>query len=137
MAAAEAAIPGTVGGPGAAAEIIPPNPVPPPVPPTNVVVVAPPATNEVPVISEPPAASVEVATNQVTLPAASAVQSSSEPEITPQMLVQYFKTPVPVGSTNAAGVIVTLPLFQPPQPARIPPSSARYETPEPKKPSSP
>lgn len=137
VAAPEATTPGTVGNSAAPAETTPATQVPPPVPPTNTVVVALPATNEAPAMAEPPATSVETATNQVMLPAASTPQASSEPEITPQMLVQYFKTPVPAGSTNGAGVIVTLPLFQPPQPARIPPSSARYETPEPKKPSSP
>ncbi|MCX8156184.1 MAG: hypothetical protein N3J91_07040 [Verrucomicrobiae bacterium] len=73
-------------------------------------------------------------TNVAAPPAPSSAQVSAEPEITPQMLVQYFKMPAPVGGTNSAGVMVTVPLFQPPQPGRIPPSSARYETPEPRRP---
>lgn len=113
----------------------PPAPVPPPA------MAEPPAassTNAPPTVEElaPPLPSLPTSTNAPTQPAPPAAQPSAEPEITPQMLVQYFKMPVPnaPGTTNAAGVIVTLPLFQPPQPGRIPPSSARYETPEPQRP---
>lgn len=89
-------------------------------------------TNALPAALDVPATTPPSTTNLVAQPAAP-VQEATEPEITPQMLVHYFKQPAPVSGTNTAGVIVTLPLFQPPQPGRIPPSSARYETPEPRR----
>jgi hypothetical protein len=84
-------------------------------------------------IEPPPAPSSANPTVQAAPPAAQVSGAATEPEITPQMLVQYFKMPAPASVTNSAGVVVTIPLFQPPQPGRMPPSSARYETPEPRR----
>jgi hypothetical protein len=112
-----------------------PNPPAPPTAPPTATVEPPPAppTNSLPAVVEPSPAPPASPTNQAVQAVSPPVQESAEPEITPQMLVQYFKMPAPTAGTNAAGVIVTVPLFQPPQPGRIPPSSARYETPEPRR----
>lgn len=111
----------------ATAEPAPPPPPPPMEPPAGIPNTAP-ATLE---IGPPPAPTPTNQTVRAAPPAAQGTSAATEPEITPQMLVQYFKMPPPAAGTNTAGVVVTLPLFQPPQPGRIPPSSARYETPEP------